>query len=84
MAVDLPNELETFQQFVDQAVKSGAVTTVDELWMKYREYRDELAKLRAELDKAIAQADRGEAKPLDVAALNERVRRRLAENGVTD
>ena len=84
MAVDLPNELEAFQRFVDQAVKSGAVTTVDELWTKYREYRDELAKLRAELDEAILQADRGEARPLDIEALNEHVRRRLAQNGVTD
>ena len=84
MATELPNELETFRKFINQELATSSVSSVDELWIKYQEYRSELAKFRAELDQSIAEADRGDAKPLDIDAFKAEITKKLAEKGITD
>lgn len=77
MTSQISAELDAFRRFVDEQVAGGTVSSVDELWAKYQRYREELGQLRAELVESIAQAENGQAQPLDLDALHERVRRRL-------
>ncbi len=84
MSTEVPSELDAFRHFVDQQVVGGTVSSVDELWANYQQYREELQRLRAEILESAAQADAGQAQPLDLDALDERVLRRLSDRGTTD
>ncbi len=84
MSTEVPNELDAFRHFVDQQVVGGSVSSVDELWAKYQKCRDEIRRLRTEILESAAQADAGQAQPLDLDALDERVLRRLTDQGMTD
>jgi hypothetical protein len=57
---------------------------VEKLLADFSEYRKELDVFRATLREAEAQCDRGEAQPLDLDALFERVDRRLAQEGISE
>jgi len=79
MNVSLTKELE---QLVTEKVKSGLYHTASEVIrdaLRLLEERDRLyalrlEELRREVRKGIDQLDRGEGRPLDVAALKERLR----------
>ena len=64
--------------------KGGRKEPVEKLLADFGEYRRELEEFRATLREAEAQCDRGEARPLDLDALFERVDRRLAQEGIPE
>ena len=64
--------------------KGGRTEPVEKLLADFAEYRRELEQFRATLREAEAQCDRGEARPLDLDALFERVDRRLAQEGIPE
>jgi hypothetical protein len=64
--------------------KGGRKELVEKLLADFGEYRRELEEFRATLREAEAQCDRGEARPLDLDALFERVDRRLAQEGIPE
>ena len=76
------------QKFVSEEIASGHYTNEQELFVDAVRVLRELTlrhdRLRSEINDAIAQADRGEAKPLDVASLKERVSDHLARQGIVE
>jgi hypothetical protein len=79
MAMQTQSELELFHQFVGERLAGGrADDSVDAALEEFRQ----LAELRAKLDVARKQCERGECRPLDVEETIQAVRKRLAEHGV--
>ncbi len=80
-----PPELE---QFVQQELATGKYQSETELVNRalevYRELKLRHDTLRADVETAIAQADRGEAKPLDIEEVIARGTERLSKEGITD
>jgi hypothetical protein len=79
------NEFSQFCDFIVQLRDAGAQDVTPE--QSVEEFRREQEKLRVWHERnAISQeqARRGEAKPLDLDAIMTRVRKRLAEHGITD
>lgn len=75
-----PTEL---QQYIDQKVRSGEFASPDafavEAIQLYREMEARHQQLRADLQRSIDQADRGETEPLDTEATKAEARRRFAQ-----
>ena len=80
-----PPELE---QFVQQELANGKYHNEDELLVAaltvYREMKQRHEELRRDVHQAIAEADRGEAKELDIEEVIARGTKRLAHQGITD
>lgn len=73
------DELRLFHDFLGRRIQNGGASiTPEESVREFRIYQDELARFRQTIAASRAQAARGEAKPLDVDALMERVNKRLA------
>lgn len=84
-SVDHLTELETLHRFLGRLIKrGGAELSIDTAMRQFAIYFEELTELRGSLDEARASLDRGEGKPLDLEALNQRVRMRLAEQGIVE
>ncbi len=77
-----PTELERFRQFIDRKLSNGGrETSLADAAAEFAAYEAEVSRLRAELQQSIAEAQRGEARPLDVAALIQEIRDELAYCG---
>lgn len=80
-----PPELE---QFIEQELQSGKYKTEDELLVTaltaFRDMKQRHEKLRRDAYQAIAEADRGEVKELDIEEVIARGTKRLADQGITD
>ena len=84
MPTTLAEELSAFSRFVtDRLSDDESDLSLEESVHAYREYQEELARFNEGLMRSVAQAERGEAGPLDVEAVKQRVRARLAQDGIT-
>jgi len=85
MSIDIPAELEAY---VQQELATGAYGTREELVRDalsvFRELRERHAALRADVQHAIDQAERGEAYEIDIEDLIARGTERLAAKGIAD
>ena len=73
------DELRLFHDFLGRRIENGGPNlTPEESVREFRIYQEELARFRQTIATSREQATRGEAKPLDVDALMERVNKRLA------
>ena len=80
MATD-QSEIKALHQFLGQQLENGLSTmTADEALEAFRAHQHDVGRLREH----VAQSEGDEGKPLDDSALKERVRKRLAEHGITD
>ena len=81
MSTEIDNELEAFHRFIGERLENGGSSmTADEALQAFRTYQRDVERLRQHVRKS----DGDDGKPLDDDALKERVRKRLAEQGVTD
>lgn len=80
MAETLPPDL---QQFIDQSVASGEFETPDACiaaaLRAFRELKQRHDDLRADIQHAIEQSNRGESRPLDMSAVKAEARRRFSQ-----
>ena len=76
------------QHYIDQKVRSGEFASPDAFAVKaiqlYREMESRHQQLRADLQRSIDQADRGETEPLDMDAIKAEARRRYDSQRGTD
>ena len=74
-------EIEAFQHFLTEECASGSTSlTPEKAVEKFRQ----LQKLREKLAISEEESRQGKAKPLDVDAVKERLRKRLAAEGITE
>jgi antitoxin ParD1/3/4 len=75
LSVPIPNDL---RPFVEEELATGQYTSEAELVAKalevYRELKKRQHELREDVQRSIAQADRGEIKPLDMNAIKAHIR----------
>ena len=78
----LPN----IDRYVQQKIASGQFASREEFSREairvYRELETQHAELQAEVQRRIAQVERGEVGPLDIEAVKAEGRRRLAEGSL--
>ena len=74
------SEIRSFCEFLARRMDDPALTPEGSV-REFRAYQEELRCAQAELRESREEYSRGEAKPLDVDALMERVRRRLTRDG---
>ena len=87
MATDLETQtdLEAFHKFIGELLKKGKrKLPVEESLVAFREYQQELERLREEIRPALERATKGEGKELDLEDILRRGRERLAKEGVSD
>lgn len=79
MNVSIPSE---FAPFVDRLVEAGSYPSrdavVSEALAQMRDRQSRYEQLKASLDEAVAELDRGEGKPLDFEEIKRKARQRLA------
>jgi hypothetical protein len=83
MATGIPqDEIHVFYDFLGRRIEriSGSLSP-EESVQEFRLYQEELNRFVEETKSAIEQSQRGESRPLDVDALMQRVKDRLAESG---
>jgi Arc/MetJ-type ribon-helix-helix transcriptional regulator len=82
MTVAIPSSL---QEFVQEELAAGSVRTEEELVARalelYREMKSRHSALKAEIDQSLAEANRGETAPLDIASLKDKLASELTESG---
>jgi antitoxin ParD1/3/4 len=78
-SVSLPSDLTAY---LNQEVASGRYASPNDVVVEavrlHREIRDQYEQLRSQVQEAVAQADRGELRPLDVEWIKAEGRRRLS------
>ncbi len=86
MATGIPqDEMRSFHEFLGRRLENdGTEITPEESVREFRIYQEELRRFIADTQPALEQSRQGESKPLDIDALMDRVRARLAEQGITD
>ncbi|MCH7987606.1 MAG: hypothetical protein IID46_00490 [Planctomycetes bacterium] len=87
MATDLETQtdLEAFHKFIGELLKKGKrKLPVEESLVVFREYQQELERLREEIRPALERAAKGEGKEIDLEDILRRGRERLAKEGVSD
>ena len=73
MANDFYSDLEAFNRFVAEHRDNGSEgLSLESSLAAFRAHQEDLQRLRDHLEPSIAQAQRGESKPLDVKALIDR------------
>ena len=72
------SEIQSFYQFLGQRIGEDSKITPEQSVQEFRAYQQELHLAKAELRQSHQQFLTGQGKPLDVDALSERVRARLA------
>jgi putative addiction module CopG family antidote len=79
MSLSIPPE---YNPFVDELIATGGFSTpqavVAEALRRWREDRVRFAQLKASLDEAVAELDRGEGTPLDFEEIKRKGRELLA------
>jgi len=79
MATDaLGSEIQAFYEFLGRKMAGPAITPEQSV-QEFRAYQEELRRAQAELRESHEEFRRGKARPLDVEALMQRVRTRLAQ-----
>ena len=79
------SEIESFHEFLGRRIQDGGKDLTPEASVQeFRVYQDELQRFIEATQPAIQQSERRESKPLDLDALMQRVKARLAEKGITD
>jgi hypothetical protein len=76
------SEIQAFYEFLGQRMDDPAITPERSV-QEFRAYQEELRRAQGELRASHEEFRQGMAKPLDVDALMERVRTRLAQQGST-
>ena len=86
MATEMPtNEIRLFYDFLGRRLQDEEPNlTPEESVREFRAYQAELARFIEQTQPALEQSARGESRPLDVDALMERVRARLAKEEITE
>ena len=87
MATDFETQtdLEAFHKFVGELLKKGKrKLPLEESLVAFREYQQELERLRDEIRPALERAAKGEGKKVDLEDILRRGRERLAKEGVSD
>ena len=87
MATDIETQtdLEAFHKFLGELLKKGKrKLPVEESLVAFRQYQQELERLREEIRPALEQSARGESEPLDIQKLKTEVTKSLAEKGITE
>ena len=88
MATDMPNvptEVELLHSYLGQRLQDdGGNLSLDAAFSGFQDYYRQLRNLRSKVRKAEDSLARGQGRPLDVEAAIGRVRKRLAEQGITD
>jgi hypothetical protein len=80
----VPSEVELLHNYLGQRIKdNGDSLSLDAALSGFQEYYSQLRNMRSKVRQAMDSLERGEGRPLDVDALIGRVRKRLAEQGVT-
>lgn len=78
-------DLELLHHFLGICLREGGrARPSDEVLAEFREYREEVERLREEIRPALEASLRVESKPIDWVALKDRVTRELAEREVVD
>lgn len=73
------NEMQLFQSFLARQIENGDAQLTPEVSVReFRQYQEELERFLQESEEAFAQADRGEAGPIDVDKIMQRVANRIA------
>ena len=80
---DITQELHAFQQFVAARYPQGHKIKIETCLERFRVYQEQRERCREEIRPALEASLRGESKPVDPEDLKERVRKRLAEKGIT-
>ena len=79
------SELHAFYHFLEACLENGGETlSPEESVQAFRRHQQEFSKIKKMLADAEQSSARGESKSLDIDALKERVRTRLAERGITE
>ena len=83
MATGIPqDEIHAFYSFLGRRIEQlGGTLSPEESVQEFRLYQEELNRFIEETQPAIVQSDHGESRPLDVGALMQRVKDRLANSG---
>ena len=88
MATDMPHvpsEVELLHIYLGQRLQNDAGDlSLDAALSGFQDYYQQLRDLRGKVRQAIESLDRGEGRPLDVESVIGRVRKRLADQGLTD
>ncbi|MGH7202214.1 MAG: hypothetical protein ACREJB_16535 [Planctomycetaceae bacterium] len=85
MTTELRTELQAFHRFLDQKLKDGKTElSPEESVAAFRAYQRDLERLRRDIQPALDQIARGEARPIDFDEFIRKGRERLAEEGITD
>lgn len=80
MSVGIDGDLDGLKEFIARQRQKGSPhDSLEQALIAYRKYQAELEQFLQGLDVAIEQADQGQASPLDIDALMERVAERAAE-----
>jgi hypothetical protein len=88
MATDMPHvpsEVELLHIYLGQRLQNDAGDlSLDAALSGFQDYYRQLRDLRSKVRQALESLDRGEGRPLDVESVIGRVRKRLADQGLTD
>ena len=82
---ETPTDIELLRDYLGERIDQfGRDLSLDEALAGFQEYHRQLQELRGKVREAENSLARGEGRPLDVDAIIGRVRKRLAEQGVSD
>jgi hypothetical protein len=79
MSINISSEVGLFQEFLVSRSASGAAPdSLEDAVQEFRQYQQELAHLKQQLQVGLEQCQRGESKPFDAESTKKRLRERLA------
>ena len=79
------DDIHAFFVFLERRIQiGGSELTTEQSVQEFRAYQEELQRFVAETEPAVEHSERGVSKPLDTNAVMQRVRERLANEGITD
>jgi len=78
------SELSAFGEFIQSLNVSGKSMTADDAVVAFREYQEQLAQFKKELQPALDELDAGLGTELNMREIYERVKKQLADEGITD
>ena len=78
------SELPAFGEFIHLQNVKGKSMTADEAVVAFREYEEQIAQFKEELQPSIDEFDAGLGTELNMREIYERVKQQLADEGITD
>jgi Arc/MetJ-type ribon-helix-helix transcriptional regulator len=85
MSAAPPTELELFHRFLGEKISNGSRDlALEEAVKAFRDYQEQLARLRREIQPALEGSLRGECQPFDAEALKQRITEQLASRGIAE